>query len=190
MTVVNGVTFPVEPWIPDQLVLSEVGNTILLVCDAALTRYGYNTRYDRQFLGHGNEVVIEPSKANQLTVVLTELYLGVAGQKQFKPWDGAQGKYAFQTADYEIQIMNPWPKRQGTQAIKTSDIAARLPELWRDSYVVWSAMVALALGGVIPPAGALRQIQSKRNGIMVGPMSPKGAAGGEAGFAITVSVQL
>jgi hypothetical protein len=191
MTVVDGVSFPPGQWFPDIQILNDIGNALLTVSIAGLKLFGLDTRYERKFFGHGVIAApVEPSKANQLTIITGRMFLGKAGQEQFSPPEGAPGRFAFQTVDYEVEITNPWPMRQGTQALKTTDIAAVRANLNRDAFVLWSTLTALALGGVVAPAGALQDALSKRNGVVVGPMQPRGPAGGEASYLTTVSVQL
>jgi hypothetical protein len=190
MTVVNGVTFPVGPWLPDVNMLSDIGEDIRTIALAALTLFGFADRYERTVLGTG-AVPVEPSKANQLTVAGIDHYLGKAGQKQFLFHENAPGKYAFETAEYEIEITHPYPKRQGAQALRIADIAVYRAGLFRDYYIVWGAMKGVALKGVIPPAGgALWQAMDKSNGFMVGESTLKPPKGGEASISLKVAVQL
>jgi hypothetical protein len=191
VTIVDGVTFPVGPWIPDTGIVNDIGTDLLTVVGASLDLFGYGVRYERRFVGHGTEAAIEPSKANQLTIVWSDMYLGRAGEKQFQFAKGALGKFAFAVAEYDIEITQPYPKRQGREAIRTTDIAAHRANLWRDSYIVWAGLVALANGGLTPPSGgALAKVQRQDNGVMVGEIGMKGPAGGEASVVIKVGVQL
>jgi hypothetical protein len=194
VTLVNGVTFPAI-WIPPPeivplTILYDLGMDILTVAGAALDLFGLGERYERKYVGAGAEAALEPSRAGQLTVNLTKHMLGRQGAEQFQFDDGAIGKYAFETANYSIEVTLPYPKR-GQVAAKTPDIATYTSAVQRDSYVVFEAMKGVALGGIVPPMGGQLQIrQAMNNKIMVGPLAPKGPAGGEASYTMTVAVQL
>lgn len=184
--VVRGVTFP-EPaqWITDIDALNVKGEALLGVAAGALDLYGLEAdRYEREYVGHGSTTVVEPSKANQLTVTCLRLFIGRPGEEQFQLFKGAIGQAGFQTAQYAVKLSAPWPIRQGDRPIMTSAIDEARAQLWRDGLVVWEASLALALGAV--------QVEGfdRQNEIALGPLVPIDPKGGAASWRFEVHVLL
>lgn len=193
MSVVDGVTFPIPvTWIPEPTVVYDIGSDLLTICGASLDLYGYGTGYTRRMLSAGTEAVVEPApKAKQLNVVLTTLYFGKPGQKQFTPPEGAPGKFADLTAEYKIEVSGPYPLRQGGQAQSVTDVATYTLNLMRDSFIVHSALRGVLLGGVRGPAGGpVAKRQGMRGQFHLDAMTPEQIKGGMASYSMTFSVQV
>lgn len=184
-------TFP-DPaaWIPRPDILNDVGEGLLAVAVGALTVHGLGERYERRYVGHGTEAPVVPSKAKQLTVVCTKVYVGKAGEEQFQFARGAPGIIAFQTGQFMVEMSAPWPvpTKGGTHPAltPTTELDASRAMLWREGFIVWAAMIGVVLGGVGRP---WERDGEPAGDVAVGPMVPKEPAGGQASWTFQVQVQ-
>lgn len=193
---IGGITYPDDPlWLPDTGRLNDVGRDLLAVALGALEQqqlFGGGpgvspvdpARYERTYVGHGSRASVPPSKANQLTVTLTNVAPGLAGSQTYSAPQGQPGRYAMQSAVFMVELSQPWPARQGPAPVKTTDVDAARERLWRDGLIVWAAFIALALGGVRAPS------IPNCNDVAVGPMVPRDPNANVASWVIDVTVQL
>lgn len=183
-------TFP-DPasWIPDVDILNHIGEGLLEVAIGALQLFGLGERYERRYVGHGTEAPVVPSKAKQLTVVCTKVYVGRAGEEQFQFAKGAVGAMAFQTAQFMVELSAPWPAptKGGTHPALTSttELDESRSILWREGFIVWAAMIGMVLGGVSRPWVSTGTV----DGLAVGPLQPKDPAGAQASWVFQVQAQ-
>lgn len=183
------LTFPQGPWPPNPQRLTTTAQTLLAAASGALAQ-NQITDYDRQVITHGIRPVIAPQEAAQLIVNCEGIFLGKAGAQQYQFQEGAFGKYAFYFARFGVTVA-----RKGVTI--TGGLAPTLPTpaaqgdaaapLWRDAWIVWSAMLALSLGGITPPAGPL---VPPADSVMVGPMVASDSQGVQSWWQITVEVQM
>lgn len=189
--IIGGITYPDDPlWLPDTGRLNDVGRDLLAVASGALEQqqmFGQPVdpaSYERVYVGHGSRVSVPPSRAKQLTVVLTSVAPGLPGAQVFTAPQGQPGRYGTQAAVFNVELSQPWPARQGPAPVKTTDIDAARERLWRDGLIVWAAFIALALGGVQAPS------IPNCNDVAVGPMVPRDPNANVASWVIDVTVQL
>lgn len=170
---------------PDVDALSGTGETILAVAAFGLDRGGRGDDYTRLVVSHGDAVPVEPGKAGQLTVTCHRVFIGKAGQERFQFPMGEPGTQAEVTAVYAVELSHTWPSRGAQGAATPVDPLSEAREaLWRDGWCVFSALRAAGLGGISPalaPTG---------NGVIVGPLTPRGPLGGFATWVMDVAVEL
>jgi hypothetical protein len=124
----------------------------------------------------------------QLVVCIGNVFAGRAGEQQFQYAKGTLGKLAARTAQYFVEVVRPWATIEGGLApsLQSTDALAETAALlWEDSYVVWSTLMATAMGGVTPSPAPIPQ-----DNLMIGPAVPRGPAGGLAGYQIEVQIQM
>ena len=185
------VTFPIPGWLPNPDQLQDSGATLLGVVADSLDQLGSpNRNFQRRLFTHGETALWIPD-ADQIVVSLAKVYLGRAGEEQYQFDKGVLGKYGFVTLAFDVAVVHGgWPTVEG-------GIGPRLPEqnalmsatssLWHDGWVAFSALRALALGGITttPPVCPIVQ-----DNVMVGPMSAKGPSGKNAGLELQVLLQV
>lgn len=191
------VTMPQGEWIPNPDQLTATGAGILAVAGDALDAYGLGERFGRRLVSHGETIPWKitldagtPAPA-QLLVGLPKVALGRVAEEMFQFQKGDIGSHDFLFATYTVEIVDTWPMVTstglGTAAQQDDEaIFASTALLWREAWVVFSALRALSLGGVTTNPPILPIVQDN---IKVGPLAPKGPSGGNAGWGCEVSVQ-
>lgn len=195
-----------ETWIPNIEVVNDVGEGLLDVAVGALDLFPDPTppsgesrtlaaRYERRYVSHGTAAPVVTSKAKQITVVCTRIFIGRAGEERYQFVKGESGSYGYQTGQFLIELSAPWPagvEPSGPGLSATTDFDRQRAALNRDAVVVFSAMMGLALGSVTrpwmattPPPGSVRG-----DGMAVGPMLPRDPSGTAASWTCLVHVEL
>jgi hypothetical protein len=183
------VSFPPAPqWIPNQQLLSLMGEGLLAIAGQSLDYFQRGDEYARRQVVHSEAAPWWIGGGKQLIVAMPTLLPGRAGQQQFQDVSGEFGKVALRVTTFVVDVVHPWPTIRGGETGKYADpdevIAAR-HGLWRDHFIVRSALLAYSLGGVTldPP------IQSPGYGrALVGESRSKGPAGGLASIATMVDL--
>ena len=187
------VSFPLNSdWIPDDEQLVNSGAGLLAVVGGALDQRGYGQAYARRIFSHGETIpwYLPPGPdKGQIIVNLTQFSLGRAGEEQFQFGSGNLGKIMQRTMRFTVEVVNAWPQIQGgvtPQLQSDTALMEATASLWRDGLVAWSALQALALGGVKTDPPVAPTVQDN---ILVGAMTPKGPQGGFAAWSIEVQIQ-
>lgn len=183
---VGDLAFPdLATWLPHIPILNDAADATLDVAHGALHVIGTGDLYDRRTVTHGASAPVEPGdRGGQLYVTVPQVFLGRPGEQQYQLDHGAQGRYGFRTAVFRVRLVKPWPFRESDgQPTQTPKLDAARRTLFDDGMVVWSALVAWALGGVIHP-----KIQPRVNEIHVGPLTAADPQGGQASWTIDVSI--
>ena len=197
MTIVG---FPPEPWIPDSTQLADSGQIILDVCGQSLDHFplGAGTRgtpYVRRVLTTGQIVPLVPAQDGQLVVSLFEMAIGRAGEQRFQFFKGDLGTYAQRFVRYQVQLARTSPTVTGGIAPRmqtTNDLADYATTLWTDAYIVWSALLAMCLGGIrdATTGAQLSPAPITQDNVLIGPLGFDPPQGGLAVAKIEVQVQL
>jgi hypothetical protein len=198
---VTYVGFPLQSsWIPDLAQLGDSGQVILDVAGQSLDYFPYEggtrgTPYARRVLTTGQNVPMVPEQDGQLVVSLFEMALGRAGEQRFQFFKGTMGAYAQKFVRYQVQLAR-------TSPVITGGIAPRMPradvledyarELWTDAYIVWSALLAMCLGGIVnaQTGEQLSPAPITQDNVLVGPVALDPPQGGLAVARIEVVVQM
>lgn len=183
------LTFPSPPWPQNPERVLHAAQTILDAAVGAL-QLSNITDYGRQVITHGITVPIAPEADAQLIVSCAGIFLGKPGEQQYQGFAGAIGKFGFFYARYLVTVARKF-------VTVTGGLAPTLPSpkaqslvndpLWRDAWIVWSAMIALSLGG-ITPGPSPNPVSTDQ--MMVGPMVAADPKGNQALWQTTVEVQL
>lgn len=186
-TPVGDLIFPtLSSWLTHGDGLNRVADAVLDVSAGALTAIDRDEFYSRKVVTHGQEDNVNPSEAaGQLVVTVPRVFLGQPGQEQFQLDHGAQGRFGFRTGVFRVRLTRPWPMRQDTLPIAVPVLDEARTSIFEDGYVVWSALIAWALGGIIHPT-----VQPRGNEIHVGPLQAPNPAGGQASWTCDVSILL
>lgn len=187
MTIVDGIQFPpLDNWIPNRTQLSDTGKQILAVTGGVLDAFGRGEDYGRRILTHGNTTPWTPDQA-QLIVSFLGMFPGRAGEQDFQ-FDKGAGRQMARFTRYEVQVVNRWAAPVGGLAPSLppdSAITDAMETLWEDGLLVWSALIAMAFGGVRPTPAPIPQ-----DNILIASMTPKGPQGVLAAWSILVEVQM
>jgi hypothetical protein len=189
-----------DVWIPGLDQLGESGEIILDVAGQSLDYFplGAGTRgtpYERRVLTTGQIVPLVPEQDGQLTVSMIEMALGRAGEQRFQFDKGTLGAYGQRFVRYQVQLARTSPTVTGGISPRmqdADDLEDYARTLWMDSYVVWSALLAMSLGG-ITDATTGKQLSPApivQDNILVGPIQFDPPTGGLATAKIEVSVQM
>jgi len=195
------VGFPLQAtWIPDLDRLGDAGEILLDVAGQALDFFplGAGTRgtpYERRVLTTGQIVPLVPEQDGQLSVSLMEVFLGRAGEQRFQQDKGTLGAYAQRNVRFQAQLARTSPTITGgisPRMQEPDDLEDYARTLWMDSYVVWSALLAMSLGGITDATTGeqLSPAPISQDNILVGPITFDPPAGGLAVAKIEVSVQM
>jgi hypothetical protein len=188
------VAFPVFQWIPNVDQFTDTGAALLAVIGDSLDSFGRGERYGRRVFSHGLEVPVKipqsgPDSKGQVLVSIVNVFFGKAGQELFTFIDGQIGKYGFLVVQYGIDVLADWPMpRSGERGVlqQDQDLMSAAGDIWTDGLIVISALRAVALHGITtdPPVAPIAE-----DNIHVGSMTPKGPAGGLAGWNVHVQIQ-
>lgn len=203
------VEFPytADTWIPNLEQLGDGGQIILDVAGQALDHFPAGadsgttpgttrgTPYQRRLLTTGQIVPMIPNQDGQLTVSLFEVFIGRAGEQRFQFYKGSLGTMDQRVARYLVQLTRKSPTVQGGIAPRmaaTDDLVDYARTLWVDGYVVWSALLAMCLGGVknSVTGAVLSPGPLVQDNVLIGPMTLDPPAGGLATAKIEVIVQM
>ena len=198
MTVVG---FPLAAtWIDDLDRLSDAGQILLDIAGQALDYFphGAGTRgtpYERRVLTTGQIVPLVPEQDGQLTVSLMEMALGRAGEQRFQYAKGTLGAYAQKFVRFQVQLARTSPTVTGgisPRMQEPDDLEDHAKTLWTDSYIVWSALLAMSLGGITDATTGeqLSPAPITQDNVLIGPITFDPPAGGLAVGKIEVSVQM
>lgn len=187
-------------WIPDLDRLGDAGGIIRDIAGQALDFFplGAGTRgtpYERRVLTTGQIVPLVPEQDGQLTVSLLEMFLGRAGEQRFQQDKGTLGAYAQRNVRFQVQLARTSPTVTGGISPRmqdADDLEDYARTLWMDSYIVWSALLAMSLGGVTDATTGkqLSPAPITQDNILVGPIQFDPPTGGLATAKIEVQVQM
>jgi len=201
-------TFPPFPWIPQNGVRPAIiADGLLSVAYNSLSQFLVDPTaqqgdpdylevrsapYNRHYIAHGQTPVFQPNwQGKQMMLSLQRIYIGRAGKQQFQFKEGNSGSYAATVGQYILELGAPWPTQSGgltPQAVRSDQMQEAAADLMTDAHIVWSALLALSLGGVTPypwPENAPRADE-----IIVGPMEAYDPRGGVAGWHCQIDVAL
>jgi hypothetical protein len=120
--------------------------------------------------------------------------IGRAGEERFQFDKGDLGTYAQRFTRYQVQLARTSPTISGGIAPRmqgAQDLADHAVDLWTDAYIVWSALLALSLGGVKDQTGApVHAGPLAQDNVLVGPMVFDPPEGGLATAKCEVQIQL
>jgi hypothetical protein len=196
------ISFPFPgQWIPDPHQVKTTGNILLAVAGAVLdqTSDGPDADrgqvYQRRILSTGQNIPLVPEQDGQLGVSVFEMALGRAGEQRFQFFKGTLGTYAQKFVRYQVQLARLSPPITGGIAPRMQspdDLEDFADELWTDTWLVWSALMALALGGVkIGNTGdQLSAAPLSQDNLLIGAAAFAEPAGGLAVSKIEVQVQM
>jgi hypothetical protein len=194
------IGFPAHPWIPNREQLEYSGNVILSVAGAVLDQTPYDgesrgTVYSRRVLTTGQNVVFVPEQDGQMVVSLFQIALGRAGEQRFQFEKGTLGAYDQRYVRYQISLARSSPTVQGgiSPRMQSSDaLADAAALLWDDAYLVWSAMLAMSLGGVrnAQTGEQLSPAPITQDNLLPGPVAFDPPQGGLAVAKINLDIQM
>lgn len=187
------VKLPNGPWIPNPDQITDSATGILNVIATGLHQWGLDEGLERIVQVHGETIQIPRTESaeKQLIVSFRSIELGDAGEKRFQFMKGDIGSFIHHTAMFGIELWFPWPTPTGgiSQSLAPDpEVATKVSAFNRAGYVMFACLRALAMGGVVvnPP---IVPTTSGLEGIIPGPMTPKGPSGGLAGFACDLQLQ-
>ena len=194
-------SFPVQAtWIPDTAQIATSGQVLLGVAGQALDSFPVaaetrGTPYQRRVLTTGNIVPLVPEQDGQLVVSAVKLAIGRAGEERFQFDKGDLGTYAQRFSTYQVQLARTSPLPTGGIAPRmqrADDLADHAVDLWTDAYVVWSALLALSLGGVKDgtTGNQVTPAPLTQDNVLIGPMTFDPPEGGLAVAKCEVQIQL
>lgn len=198
------VGFPqsASDWIPNLEQVRTSANIILQVAGQALDYFpvagGQNKRgevYKRRVLSTGRVVPIVPNQDGQLSVSVFNFYIGRAGEQRFQFFKGDLGSYSQRVMVFLVRLARLSPTITGGIAPKIQKESAldeQSNELWVDAYIVWSALLAMALGGVTnaQTGKQLSPAPITQDNLLIGPCAFPEPNGGVASAEIEIAVQL
>jgi hypothetical protein len=197
------LAFPVQAtWIPNLDQVRTTGETILQVSGQALDQFqGDNgdptrgTPYTRRVLTTGQIVPLVPELDGQLCVSVFEMFFGRAGEQQFQFFKGTLGTLSQKVVRYQVTLArtSPLPKAGIAPRLqRASELEDRAGTLWTDAWVVWSALLAMVLGGVTnAETGAqVSAAPITQDNILIGAVAFEEPNGGLARVTIEVQVQM
>jgi hypothetical protein len=178
-----------DNWIPnkDQLFTSKAA--IMECVGGVLDGFGRSEAYTRRVLHHGLTGQVKNGVGN-IIVTLLGVYPGKAGGQQFQFAEGAYGKIAQRFARYRVLIATPWKSIEGgtVASLPTPEESAeQSAQIDRDGWLVYSGLLALALGGLTtdPPYAPIPE-----DNVLPATMLPYGPEGQMAGWEYQVELQL
>ena len=193
------VQFPVHPWIPDPMQLYDSGNILLAIAGQSLDSIPFEsqsrgTPYVRRVLTTGKIVPLVPEMDGQLIVSLYEMAIGRAGEQRFQFFKGTLGAMDQRFMSYQVQLARTSPTITGGIAPRmqpAADLEDHAATLWTDAYIVWSAMLAMCLGGIKNAATGqqLSPAPITQDNILIGPLTLDPPEGGLAVARMEVLIQ-
>src|ERR1700675_1043149 len=119
---------------------------------------------------------------------------GRAGEQRFQFFKGTMGAYSQRYMTYQVQLVRGSPTVKGGIAPRVQeadDLSDSATILWTDAYIVWSALMATALGGVkdLDTGKQLSPAPITQDNLLIGPVSLEEPRGGLAAAKMLVIVQ-
>lgn len=187
------ITWPLMPWIPDEGHFPfVVAANILEVAGGVLDHYGEGQDYEIRKVYHGASPAPVAKDYPQLSVALSSLNVGNAGQEQFGWAAGDLGKFGQRVLSYQVEVVNVWPVIDGgitAELAQAQEAMSAADKLYTHGFLIYNALLSLSLGGpgsvkTDMPISLIDQDQ-----MLVGKAVPMEPKGGMAGWLIPFFVQ-
>lgn len=186
--------FPAQDgWIPNRQQIFVTKAAVMEIVGGALDAFGRSEAYGRRVITHGDTGQVLPSVGN---IIVTNLgvFPGRAGAQLFQfemEGAGGFGKLAQRFGRFRILMATPWKSVEasgyGGGLVEVDELASQTLDVDTDGWIVYSALLASSLGGVVVDPPLSRVSQDNK---LFAQMLPYGPEGQMAGWEIIFEVQL